>query len=144
MVASTGYRPRVPPFNTVMQLYTTTKLNRKGALFPRCEYSAHRIYVPTSYSWTPMDASNRSKSRRWSRSGRCGVHNDPAVEIQGNHFASLINAYAACKKDLDKVVAVFSSTPAFPHAPPRDTLVFKFEAMINTLVAHHRTDLAHA
>ncbi|KAJ7430636.1 hypothetical protein B0H11DRAFT_2210930 [Mycena galericulata] len=43
-------------------------------------------------------------------------------------------------EDLDKVVAVFSSTPAFPHAPLRDTLVFKFEAMINTLVAHHRTD----
>lgn len=67
------------------------------------------------------------------------LREDPAVEIQGNHFASLIHAYGCVQKDLDKAVAVFSSIPTFPGAPPRDALVF--EAMINTLVAHHRTDL---
>jgi hypothetical protein len=64
---------------------------------------------------------------------------DPSVEIQGNHFASLINAYGCVQKDLHKAISVFNSIPGVPRAPPRDALVF--EALINTLVAHRRTDL---
>lgn len=67
------------------------------------------------------------------------LRDDPSVELQGNHFATLINAYGCVQKDLDKAIAVFNSIPNFPRAPPRDALVF--EALVNTLVAHRRTDL---
>ncbi|KAJ7442553.1 hypothetical protein B0H11DRAFT_1749070 [Mycena galericulata] len=141
MVASPGYRPRVPPFNTMMQLYTTTKPNRDRALFYYNQLRAANI-PPTAYTYKLlMDAYGRiepveieTMEQIWE-----ALRTDPAVEIQGNHFASLINAYGCVQKDLDKAIAVFASIPSFPRAPPRDALVF--EAMINTLVAHRRTDL---
>ncbi|KAJ7749278.1 hypothetical protein DFH07DRAFT_942104 [Mycena maculata] len=141
MKTAPGYRPRVPPFNTMMQLYTTTKPNRERALHYYNELRAAQI-APTAYTYKLlMDAYGRiepveieTMEEIWR-----ALRDDPAVEIQGNHFASLINAYGCVQKDLDKAIAVFASIPQFPNAPPRDALVF--EAMINTLVAHRRTDL---
>ncbi|KAJ7842752.1 hypothetical protein B0H13DRAFT_2098421 [Mycena leptocephala] len=127
MMAAPNYRPRVPPFNTMMQLYTTTKPNRERALFFYNQLRAAKI-APTAYTYKLlMDAYGRIEPA------------DPSVEIQGNHFASLINAYGCVQKDLHKAISVFNSIPGFPRAPPRDALVF--EALINTLVAHRRTDL---
>lgn len=67
------------------------------------------------------------------------IQHDHNVRISGTHFASLINAYGCVLKDLDKAISIFSSIPSLLGAPPRDAVVF--EAMINTLVAHRRTDL---
>ncbi|KAJ7136180.1 hypothetical protein C8R44DRAFT_662536 [Mycena epipterygia] len=141
MMAAPNYRPRVPPFNTMMQLYTTTKPNRERALFFYNELRAAKI-APTAYTYKllmdayghiePVDIATMEQI--WE-----ALRADPTVELQGNHFASLINAYGCVQKDLDKAVAVFNSIPTIPGAPPRDALVF--EAMINTLVAHKRTDL---
>jgi hypothetical protein len=64
---------------------------------------------------------------------------DNRVEIQGNHFATLINTYGCVQEDIDKAIAVFNSIPGFPRVPPRDAFVF--EALINALVAHCRTDM---
>lgn len=67
------------------------------------------------------------------------LQNNMSVEIQGNHFASLINAYGCVLKDLDKAISVFDSIPSYPRAQAPDAVVF--EAMINALVANRRTDL---
>ncbi|KAF7336044.1 hypothetical protein MSAN_02318100 [Mycena sanguinolenta] len=141
MVAAPNYRPRVPPFNTMMQLYTTTRPNRERALWFYNQLRAARI-APTAYTYKLlMDAYGRiepvdieTMEKIWE-----ALRADPSVDIQGNHFATLVNAYGCVQKDLDKAIAVFQSIPSFPGAPARDALVF--EALVNTLVAHRRTDL---
>ncbi|KAJ7859654.1 hypothetical protein B0H14DRAFT_2746309 [Mycena olivaceomarginata] len=141
MMSAPNYKPRVPPFNTMMQLYTTTRPNRDRALYFYNQLRAARI-APTAYTYKLlMDAYGRiepvdieTMERIWE-----ALRADNRVEIQGNHFATLINAYGCVQKDLDKAIAVFNSIPSFPRAPPRDALVF--EALVNALVAHRRTDL---
>ncbi|KAF8217919.1 hypothetical protein K438DRAFT_1702486 [Mycena galopus ATCC 62051] len=141
MMAAPNYRPRVPPFNTMMQLYTTTRPNRDRALYFYNQLRTAKI-APTAYTYKLlMDAYGRiepvdieTMEKIWE-----ALRADPSVDIQGNHFATLINAYGCVQKDLDKAIAVFHSIPTFPRAPPRDALVF--EALVNTLVAHRRTDL---
>lgn len=62
------------------------------------------------------------------------------VALTSGHFASLINAYGCVAKDLDKAIAVFQSIPGYyKDAPPLDAIIF--EAVINVLVTHRRTDL---
>lgn len=66
------------------------------------------------------------------------LQKDPAVEVQGTHFATLINAYGCVQKDLAKAIEIFNSISSHPRSQP-DAIVF--EAIINVLVAHRRTDL---
>ncbi|KAJ7235973.1 hypothetical protein C8J57DRAFT_1377200 [Mycena rebaudengoi] len=141
MMHAPNYKPRIPPFNTMMQLYTTTKPNRERAVFFYRQLRDANI-APTAYTYKLlMDAYGRvepvdipTMEQIWA-----ALQEDTSVEIQGNHFASLINAYGCVQKDLNKAIEVFQSIPYIPRAQPRDALVF--EAMINTLVAHRRTDL---
>ena len=63
---------------------------------------------------------------------------NPRVQILGQHFGSLINAYGCVQKDLDKAIEVFDSIPSYGPALA-DAVVF--EALINALVGHRRTDL---
>jgi hypothetical protein len=67
------------------------------------------------------------------------LQEDSKVQIQGNHFATLINAYGCVQKNLDKAIEIFDSISSYPRAQPVDAVAF--EAMINVLVAHRRTDL---
>ncbi|KAJ7151007.1 hypothetical protein C8R46DRAFT_1122993 [Mycena filopes] len=145
MMSASNYRPRVPPFNTMMQLYTTTKPNRERALFFYQQMRAAQIQ-PTAYTYKVClsiflllgvcvePTAPVAHGHVWE-----ALQTDQSVEIQGNHFASLIHAYGCVQRDLDKAIAVFNSIPTFDRAPPRDALVF--EAIINALVAHRRTDL---
>jgi len=52
---------------------------------------------------------------------------------------TLINAYGCVQKNLDKAIEIFDSISSYPRAQPVDAVAF--EAMINVLVAHRRTDL---
>jgi len=67
------------------------------------------------------------------------LQKDTSVPITGAHFASLINAYGCVSKDLDKALSVFESMHTVPRAPAPDAVVF--EAIINVIVAHKRTEL---
>lgn len=67
------------------------------------------------------------------------LQDDMSVELTGAHFASLINAYGCVAKDFDKAIAIFESMHTVPRAPASDAVVF--EAVINVVVAHKRTDL---
>jgi hypothetical protein len=39
---------------------------------------------------------------------------DKHVDVQGTHYASLINAYGCVQRDLEKAIAVFDSVPSSP------------------------------
>jgi pentatricopeptide repeat protein len=65
--------------------------------------------------------------------------NNPRLELQGTHFATLINAYGCVAKDLDKALDTYNSIFEHPRKPVVDALVF--EAIANVCVAHRRVDL---
>lgn len=67
------------------------------------------------------------------------IVNNQRIELQGTHFASLINAYGCAAKDLDKALAAYNSVFHHPRRPVVDALVF--EAIANVCVAHRRIDL---
>jgi len=67
------------------------------------------------------------------------LQDDSTIELTGHHFASLINAYGCVGKDFDKALSIFESMPTVPRAPAPDAVVF--EAVINVIVAHKRTEL---
>lgn len=141
MVQAKNFKPRVPPYNTMMQLYTTTRPNRERALHFYQELQKVGI-APTAHTYKllmdaygviePVDIESMEKTFE-------ALQNDPKVEIQGNHFSTLMNAYGCVQKDLNKAIEIFDSIPSYPRAQPVDAVVF--EAMINVLVAHRRTDL---
>lgn len=67
------------------------------------------------------------------------IAKNPHLELQSNHFTTLINAYGCVLHDLDKAIAIFDSIPTYPRAPPLDALAI--EAMMNVLAVHRRADL---
>jgi hypothetical protein len=66
------------------------------------------------------------------------------VQLQGSHWAALINAYGCVLKDLDKAISIFEAIPSHPSvkrgAPLPDSVTY--ESLINVLVTHKRMDLA--
>ncbi|KAF8189730.1 hypothetical protein BJ912DRAFT_362094 [Pholiota molesta] len=141
MTRSRNFKPRVPPYNTMMQLHTTTKPNRVSALYYYDEMrkagvspSAHtyKLLLDAYGSVEPVELEPMEKV--FSQ-----LLKDKSVEVTGAHFASLINAYGCVSKDLDKAISVFESMGTYARAPKPDAVAF--EAIINAIVAHKQTDL---
>ena len=69
---------------------------------------------------------------------------DRHVQVQGTHWAALINAWGCVRKDLDKAISIFNSIPAHPSTRRSGSQLpdaVTFEALFNVLVTHRRTDL---
>lgn len=71
--------------------------------------------------------------------------NDRNVQVQGTHWAALINAWGCVQKDLVKAVQLFESIKNHPSSAGSkislpDALVL--EALVNVFVLHRRMDLA--
>ncbi|KAJ8080865.1 hypothetical protein PM082_017700 [Marasmius tenuissimus] len=137
MSTQVSFRPRVPPFNTMMQLYTTTKPDRERSLW-YFEEMQRRGVTPTEYTYKllmdtyvlePIDVPALQATF-------AALVENPKLRVQSTHYATLINAYGCVLKDLASAQSVFSSVP--PSV--LDALVF--EALVNVLVAHRRMDLA--
>ncbi|PPQ86751.1 hypothetical protein CVT25_012396 [Psilocybe cyanescens] len=144
MTQAPDFKPRVPPYNTMMQLYSTTKPNRNSVLYYREEMrkagvkpSSHtyKLLLDAYGSIEPIDLVSMEATF-------AELQKNKSVEITGAHFASLINAYGCVNRDLDKAISVFETMHQMPRAPAPDAVVF--EAIINVIVAHKRTDLIPA
>lgn len=69
---------------------------------------------------------------------------DKTVDVQGSHWAALINAHGCVGRDLDKAIAVFNSIEKHPSTVASGLRLpdaVAFEALINVLVTLRRTDL---
>ncbi|KAG6813178.1 hypothetical protein H0H92_013298 [Tricholoma furcatifolium] len=136
MTEAKNFRPRIPPYNTMMQMYTTTKPDRARALYFYDEMRKANI-KPTAHTYKllldahgaiePVDIAGMEATF-------LSLKADKSTSVQGIHFASLINAHGCVSKNLEAAVKVFQEMTIAP-----DALVF--EAMINTLVVHRRGDL---
>ncbi|KAG8718855.1 hypothetical protein FRC09_012012, partial [Ceratobasidium sp. 395] len=138
MSSMPNFRPRVPPYNTMMQFFVTTKPNRErcldyyqAMLDARVAPSAHtyKLLLDCYGSIEPVDlASMEDVFKR--------LQQDRHVSVQGAHWAALINAYGCAAHDLDRALSTFERIPA--HTQP-DAVAF--EALFNAIVTHHRVDL---
>ncbi|CDO70351.1 hypothetical protein BN946_scf184613.g1 [Trametes cinnabarina] len=114
MTSQPTFRPRVPPYNTMMQLYTHTKPDRERVLY---YYNALRQakVQPTAHTYKVC-----------------------------THWAALINAWGCVQKDLDQALKIFDSIATHPttnaNGPPMPDAVV-YEALVNTLVTARRMDL---
>ncbi|KIY45149.1 hypothetical protein FISHEDRAFT_49778 [Fistulina hepatica ATCC 64428] len=144
MEASPSFKPKIPPYNMMMQLYTTIKPNRERALMYYEKMRAAQI-KPSEHTYKllldaygnvePVDVAAMERTFQ-------ALVADKRVVVQGPHFASLITSYGCVQKNLEKALAVFDSISHYaercmPGIP--DALVY--EAIFDVLVTHKRSDL---
>lgn len=110
MSAAKNFRPRVPPYNTMMQFYLQTRPDRARVL----EYydamraagvhpSAHtyKLLLDAFGTLQPLDLA--SMERIFAELVR-----NRHVPVQGTHYASLITAHGLHANDLPKAKAIFN------------------------------------
>ncbi|THH32159.1 hypothetical protein EUX98_g2008 [Antrodiella citrinella] len=141
MSSQPNFKPRVPPFNTMMQLYTHTKPDRERVLYyagalrrANVPYTAHtyKLLLDAYGTIEPLDISSMEQTFKQ-------LEADTSVPIHGIHWASLINAYGCANKDLDKAISIFEGIAEHPGSAVPDAICF--EALLNVLVTLKRTDL---
>jgi pentatricopeptide repeat protein len=148
MTASPGFRPRVPPYNTMIQFYTQTKPDRERALYYYDQLRQAGV-KPTSHTYKLLldaygsigepDAASMSEIF-----AQLAADKNVDVTVTGAHWASLINAWGCVQKDLDHAVEIFNqiahhpTTIASKSALP-DAVVY--ESLLNAFLANHRPDL---
>lgn len=146
MTTQHNFRPRVPPYNTMVQFYVQTKPNRARALHyynrmigAGLKSTAHsyKLLLDCYGTIAPIDIKTMEKTF-------AQLVSDKSVSVQGSHWAALINAHGCVGKDLNKAIAVFNSIEKHPstltsRARLPDAVVF--EALINVFVTLRRTDL---
>ncbi|KAH9037633.1 hypothetical protein EDB85DRAFT_1935628 [Lactarius pseudohatsudake] len=146
MTSQRNFRPRVPPYNTMMQFYVQTKPNRDRFLHYYNRMLSAGI-KPTAHSYkllldchgtiAPVDI--KAMEKTFSQ-----LIKDKTVTVQGSHWAALINAHGCVSRDLDRAIAVFNSIEKHPSTVASGLRLpdaVTFEALINVLVTLRRTDL---
>ncbi|KDQ14133.1 hypothetical protein BOTBODRAFT_32920 [Botryobasidium botryosum FD-172 SS1] len=146
MMKAKGYKPRVPPFNTMIQFFVNTKPSRERALYYYNALLRNQIR-PTAHTYKLMldcygaiePVDTRSMEQVFAR-----IVSDSSVKVQGTHWAALINSWGCISKDLDKAIAIFDSIATHPSTARSATAMpdaVVYEAMINVLVTNKRMDL---
>ncbi|KZV87856.1 hypothetical protein EXIGLDRAFT_679534 [Exidia glandulosa HHB12029] len=146
MASMGNYKARIPPFNTMMQMYTYTQPDRARVLWYYEQLVGANI-PPNGHTYKVlMDAYGTIEPVDFNSMENvfASLCSDRKVSVAGSHWASLINAYGCVAKDLDRAIAIFDSVATHPSSAnsPRampDAVVY--EAMINVLVTLHRMDL---
>ncbi|SCV70884.1 BQ2448_3646 [Microbotryum intermedium] len=146
MVAAPNFRARVPPYNTMIQFYTSTKPDRARALHYYRQLLNARVQ-PTGHTYKLLLDCYGSIAEPDLASMEdvfATLLRDQAVDVTGAHWASLIHAYGSVGKDLDKAVQIFDSIQG--HASTLqsrsdlpDAVVY--EALLNAFIANGRADL---
>ncbi|EGO04192.1 hypothetical protein SERLA73DRAFT_44140 [Serpula lacrymans var. lacrymans S7.3] len=146
MTMQPNFRPRIPPYNTMMQMYTHTKPDRERVLHyyhallaANIQPSAHtyKLLIDAYGTIEPIDADAMENVFK-------AVESSNSVQLQGSHWAALINAWGCVKKNLDKAIVIFdsiSSHPGVKHSATPLPDAVTYEALFNVLVTHKRVDL---
>ncbi|GAA5964857.1 hypothetical protein JCM3765_005803 [Sporobolomyces pararoseus] len=147
MVTQPEFKPRVPPYNTMMQFYTSTKPDRKRALHYYNELVRAKVQ-PTGHTYKLLlDAYGTIGEPDLEQMQQvfAKLANNDRVTVTGAHWASMITAYGAVAKDLDRAIAIFDSishhpsTRGNPNGPLPDAVVY--EALVNALLVNDKPEL---
>ncbi|KAI5119625.1 hypothetical protein M0805_007889 [Coniferiporia weirii] len=146
MTSQKNFKPRIPPYNTMIQFYAHIIRDRGRALHyfeallaAGIQPTAHtyKLLIDCYGTIEPVDIA--SMEDVFSR-----LVNDRRAQVQGVHWAALINAWGCVQKDLGKAISIFDSIATHPatrrsSAALPDAIVY--EAMMNVLVTLRRADL---
>ncbi|WWC87636.1 uncharacterized protein L201_002526 [Kwoniella dendrophila CBS 6074] len=111
MASQRNFKARVPPYNTMMQFYLQTQPNRSRVLHfyhllqqANVPPSAHtyKLLLDTYATLPPIDLEAMENVFKQ-------IQQDKNVQVQGTHWASLINAYGIFGNDLVKSQEIFES-----------------------------------
>ncbi|TFY63357.1 hypothetical protein EVG20_g6353 [Dentipellis fragilis] len=146
MASQPNFKPRVPPYNTMMQFYVQTKPNRPRFLHYFQAMKKANIR-PTAHTYKLLiDAYGTIEPVQFKNVEETFAQlvGDKSVTVQGSHWAAMINAYGCVAKNLEKAASIFDSiathaTTLSNSRPLPDAITY--EAMINVLVTLRRTDL---
>ncbi|EAL17851.1 hypothetical protein CNBL1130 [Cryptococcus deneoformans B-3501A] len=113
MTSQPNFRPRVPPYNTMMQFYLQTQPNRERFLYyygalqrARVPPSAHtyKLLIDAYATLPPIDIPAMELVF-------AHLIADKSVRVQGTHWASLISAYGIHAGDAKRAKEVFDKIP---------------------------------
>ncbi|BGP39210.1 hypothetical protein JCM10450v2_003165 [Rhodotorula kratochvilovae] len=147
MVSDPAFKPRVPPYNTMIQYHTSTRPDRERALHYYGQLVKAKV-PPTGHTYKLLlDAYGTIGEPDLEMCQRIFTQlcQHRGVSVSGAHWASLITAYGINARQLDRAIAIFDSIAAHPTsrragaAPQPDAVVY--EALLNVLIAHERADL---
>ncbi|GAA5908604.1 hypothetical protein JCM6882_003690 [Rhodosporidiobolus microsporus] len=148
MVKRPDFKPRVPPYNTMIQFYTSTKPDRARALHYYDELVKARV-EPTAHTYKLLldayGATGDVPDLEAMQQVFAGLVHNRKVKVSGAHWAALINAYGVVAKNVDRAIAIFDSIAAHPttkgnpNGPLPDAVVY--EALLNGLIANGRAEL---
>ncbi|GAA6010103.1 hypothetical protein JCM11491_005868 [Sporobolomyces phaffii] len=147
MMTQPDFKPRVPPYNTMIQFYTSTQPDRKRALHYYGALVKAKV-APTGHTYKLLlDAYGSIGEPDLDRMQQVFAQlvSDPKVSVTGAHWASMITAYGVSAKDLERAIAIFdsiahhSSTRKNPNGPLPDAVVY--EALLNALLANNKAEL---
>ncbi|CCL99002.1 uncharacterized protein FIBRA_01010 [Fibroporia radiculosa] len=146
MSQQSNFKPRIPPYNTMMQLYTHTKPDRarvlhyyEALLNANVKPTAHTYKLLLDAYGTIEPIDNQAAEAVFER-----VTSGSRPLVQGTHWASLINSWGCAQKNLERALAIFDSIASHPSTRRSGTVLpdaVIFEALINVLVTHRRTDI---
>lgn len=149
MVSRPDFKPRVPPYNSLIQFFVTTKPDRQRALHyydllvkAGVHPSAHTYKLLLDAYGTVGDIPDLEAMQQvFAR-----LVKDKKVVVSGAHWASLVTAYGVTAKDVDRAITIFESIATHPTSrnnptgPLPDAVVY--EALLNALIANGRAELS--
>ncbi|BEI85994.1 hypothetical protein CcaverHIS002_0602810 [Cutaneotrichosporon cavernicola] len=135
MVKQPNFKPRVPPFNTMMQFHLQTRPSRARVLHyydsmrsagVRPSAHTYKLLLDAYGTLPPIDltAMNRVFA---------DLNADRKVPVQGTHWASIIMAYGVHGGDVPKAVSMFDSIGSHPSANGAVPEPVVWEAILNVL-----------
>jgi len=142
------FQPRVPPYNTMIQYYVHSVMNREKALhfYEKMQQagvrpSAH-TYKLLLDAWGTIEPVE--PDRQQAVFARLSA--DRLVSVQGTHWASLIHTQGVVLRNLDQALATFESIAERAPSMPRQSVstvpdAVVYEALFAVFVVHGRTDL---
>ncbi|WFC99697.1 hypothetical protein MYAM1_002442 [Malassezia yamatoensis] len=150
MEAQPTFQPRVPPYNTMIQYYVHSQMDRDKALF-YYEKMQQTGVRPSAHTYKLLldvwgCISPVQPDRQQAVFARLVA--DRLVGVQGTHWASLLHTQGTVLRDLDRALEIFESIAE--HAPgPRNGVstvpdAVVYESLFSVFVAHGRTDLMPA
>lgn len=150
MEAQPSFQPRVPPYNTMIQYYVHSCMDREKALqyYEKMQQAGVRPSAHTYKLLLDVWGSIAPVQPDRQQAVFARLVADRLVGVQGTHWASLLHTQGTVLHDLDRALEIFESIAE--HAPgPRNGVstvpdAVVYESLFSVFVAHGRTDLMPA
>ncbi|KAK9465950.1 hypothetical protein V1512DRAFT_265115 [Lipomyces arxii] len=128
------YKPRIAPFNTMLQFYVTYKKDRESALRYFRKMRESRL-APSSHSYKLLiDAYAMLEPRDFEAARNVlKMIADDRQTVTTQHYASLISAEGCVRKDMDSALRLFNEVVHSSVIVPDEVL---FQALIESYIAN--------